>query len=158
MEEEEEEVGKYVRLLGDRVRQMKMWGLSIFGMTIGNFLCSFLFWMRVSGKEEMLADRLELSHQDLLIFMVCVSLGSALGAFRFDQLRRNGEVISEIISNETEKGSPHRSSLSVETRYVLRDFSRSSDLPLVPGKFGPAVICAVNLFVLFFVLFSICVI
>ncbi|MBL8230948.1 MAG: hypothetical protein JNL98_20810 [Bryobacterales bacterium] len=83
-----------------------------------------------------------------------VEYGVALGVFAVlavvlhEALRKQGDAIFEEISDEF-----HRIGRSAETadtralsaRITMRSFTISSDLPLVPGKFGPSFYAFVNI-------------
>jgi hypothetical protein len=78
----------------------------------------------------------------------------------FDSVRRQGRAVFEELVDElqwysgTEAGRTNLPSLpreaseigrpSLGTRITIREFARSSDLPLIPGHFGPLLYCAGN--------------
>ncbi|MBN2209174.1 MAG: hypothetical protein JW759_07750 [Candidatus Coatesbacteria bacterium] len=75
----------------------------------------------------------------------------------FERLRRIGDVLFLEISDELqwniratemragESAASERPKLDV--RIALRSFARASDLPLIPGKFGPAIYVAINILI-----------
>lgn len=91
----------------------------------------------------------------LFTVLICIVL--------FDFLRKKGDVLFEEISDELqwgvyndverksdkedypvlERSAEERPRLHV--RIVLRSFSRAADLPLVPGRFGPAIYLLINI-------------
>ncbi len=88
--------------------------------------------------------------------VVALLLASAvlIIATSFERLRRFGDVLFLEISDELqwniratemragESAASERPKLHV--RIALRSFARASDLPLIPGKFGPAIYIAIN--------------
>ena len=98
-------------------------------------------------------------------FLVCsfgIAIFCAGAAYVFDILRRDGNILFEIISNELHsvEAEPFLDE-PVETVNVeddikidridalveLRQFTQNSDMPLLPGKFGPAILLLVNLLI-----------
>jgi len=75
----------------------------------------------------------------------------------FESYRRRGDALFEELSDEflwNNSTSRRRSSDSypesrppLEIRLLLRSFTRAADLPMVPGRFGPAVYAAFNLLI-----------
>jgi hypothetical protein len=86
------------------------------------------------------------SWEDLVRYL---TLGSAMygltALFLYDRRRRHGDVLFEELSNELQWQAVSGSSIpkaaesrpSIENRVTLRNYVQASDLPLVPGKFGP---------------------
>jgi hypothetical protein len=70
----------------------------------------------------------------------------------YDRIRRRGDASFEEISDEfqwylsrpTVEGSV---TPPLDVRIALRTFARTSDLPLVPGRFGPAIYAVVDIVV-----------
>jgi hypothetical protein len=81
---------------------------------------------------------------NLLLSLSCVVM--------YESLRRRGDTLFEEISDELQWkiGREARNekvaneSPPLNARVVLRTFARTTDLPLVPGKFGPAVYAGIN--------------
>ena len=73
----------------------------------------------------------------------------------YERLRKRGDALFEEISDEFQSyialGGTEEKVASTDYRpplgwrVVLRSFARTTDLPLVPGKFGPAVYAAINM-------------
>ncbi len=64
--------------------------------------------------------------------------------FIFDRVKGHGDVIFEVLIQADEwQHSPVQSSLRV--RLALREYTRSTILPFVPGKFGAAAYAALHL-------------
>lgn len=78
--------------------------------------------------------------------------------------RKRGDVLFEEISDEVERRTvviakepefeEEKPALLLRARLALRDFSHASDLPFIPGKFGPTIYAAVNLLIPILILFS----
>ncbi|MCF8070682.1 MAG: hypothetical protein K9M96_09380 [Deltaproteobacteria bacterium] len=78
----------------------------------------------------------------------------------YENLRKRGEAIFEEISDELQWHIGYRDSLSnkepstkkpeFEIRVALRSFARTTDIPLIPGKFGPALYIGINIVISFF--------
>jgi hypothetical protein len=75
---------------------------------------------------------------------------------RYDTLRKRGDALFEEISDElqwnirrnaTETIARERPELNA--RVALRSFARATDLPLIPGKYGPGIYATINFVVLF---------
>lgn len=77
----------------------------------------------------------------------------------YENQRKRGEAIFEEISDELQWHIGYRSSISnkevsaekpeLRIRITLRSFARTTDLPLIPGKFGPALYIGINIFMSF---------
>jgi hypothetical protein len=77
--------------------------------------------------------------------------------------RKRGDALFEEISDELQwniRGtrllkdkSPAKERPEIQARVVLRTFARASDLPIIPGKFGPAIYITVNLLITFLAIF-----
>ncbi len=89
---------------------------------------------------------------------------SLLAIVLYESLRRRGDAVFEEISDEIQWDVGYRDretsekqgdqSPPIVARVMLRNFARTTDLPLVPGKFGPAIYAAVNVLSTFFLVFS----
>lgn len=72
-------------------------------------------------------------------------------AFRFDVLKRDGDAYFEELSDELhgkkikEQNEAYKSDSSLKARVIIRRYSNAASLPLIPGKFGPAAIAAINI-------------
>lgn len=78
----------------------------------------------------------------------------------FDYLRKKGETIFEEVSDELhwyigyEKGNSQNTSEKkpeIKIRILLREFVKTTDLPLIPGKYGPAVYIGINIIIISFI-------
>jgi hypothetical protein len=98
--------------------------------------------------------------------IVSLSFGSVAlyGCASHEIWRKRGEVLFEEISDEVErrtvmiardpKFEEEKPGLLLRARLALRDFAHASDLPFIPGKFGPTIYAAVNLLIPILILFS----
>ncbi len=103
--------------------------------------------------ENLLADNVKLDNSfayflgfSVLVNLVVISV--------FENLRRGGDALFEEISDElhwhlgyrkqTASGTVTNGGQPPDARLVLRAFAQAADLPLIPGKFGPAIYAGVN--------------
>lgn len=96
----------------------------------------------------------------LSLLFGCIAL---YGCASHEMRRKRGEDLFEEIADEVERkivsvaGNPTfegELELLSRARLALRDFAHASDLPFIPGKFGPTVYAAVNLLIPILILFS----
>lgn len=82
------------------------------------------------------------------VYYFSLGLGAASLALIvfYESLKKRGEALFEEISDELEwdvRGSEGRQSAEgrpeLRARIALRTFARTTDLPLIPGKYGPAI-------------------
>ncbi|MGH9846279.1 MAG: hypothetical protein ACREEM_46865 [Blastocatellia bacterium] len=112
----------------------------------------------------LIGDRKPLGGVDWLtplsLLFGCVAL---YGCASHEMWRKRGDALFEEISDEVERrivsvaGDPKFEGgvdLLSRARLALRDFAHTSDLPFIPGKFGPTVYAAVNLLIPILILFS----
>jgi hypothetical protein len=93
------------------------------------------------------------------MFVAAAGLFTLVLALRHDALRRSGDAIFSELSDEMQlrrvardvgrdRESPDPERNRFEIRLLLREYTHASDLPLLPGRYGPLVWCAIALFVL----------
>lgn len=72
----------------------------------------------------------------------------------YENLRKRGEAIFEEISDELhwfigyrekEPNNISQKRPEFQIRVLLRSFAKTTDLPLIPGKFGPAIYMVINI-------------
>lgn len=75
---------------------------------------------------------------------------------RYDTLRKRGDALFEEISDELQwnvrqngTGTIAKERPELNVRVALRSFARATDLPLLPGTYGPGIYVAVNCVILF---------
>lgn len=92
---------------------------------------------------------------NFMIFLYVSSFIVILGAlYLYESARRRGEVLFEEISDELEwhidnSGNTKASVRpEINSRISLRSFTRTTDLPFIPGKFGPAFYLTLNIFLI----------
>lgn len=128
-------------LLARYVRRLRRLGAAAFLCTLANIVTVFgtfiprlfepvlaVFWCGVFGVS------------GLLIVLV------------FEQRRKEADALFEELSEDlhwqlrgdSTKTSPIQEKPEFEARVILKQFSRTSDLPLVPGRMGPAAYAAFN--------------
>jgi hypothetical protein len=82
-------------------------------------------------------------------------------ALIFDYLRKEGDAYFEELSDELhgakisnkeeiKNSSPSDAEFSLGARIIMRNYSNCSSLPLIPGRYGPALIVGINLLLSFF--------
>jgi hypothetical protein len=85
-----------------------------------------------------------------------VTVTALVAIVRYDSLRKRGDALFEEISDElqwnvrqnlTETIARERPELNA--RVALRSFARATDLPLIPGKYGPGIYATINFVILF---------
>lgn len=90
----------------------------------------------------------------LLLLILCLSTIAL--ALHYDIQRREGNILFEEISNELHgKGDVEMTldefqkykNKSLRAKIELRGFTHNSELPLIPGRYGPAILAAINLFI-----------
>jgi hypothetical protein len=89
-----------------------------------------------------------------------VSTSALLCLIAYEYERKRGDALFEEISDELQwyvrEGDTESASRPViGARVVLRSFARGVDLPLAPGKFGPAIYFLVNAISIFLQLYYI---
>lgn len=93
----------------------------------------------------------------IIYLPIILSLIAVIVIVRYESLRKRGDALFEEISDELqwnvrqkESGkmplAPERPML--KARITLRSFARATDIPLVPGKYGPGIYTTINLFLL----------
>jgi hypothetical protein len=90
----------------------------------------------------------------LPIFATLVSIVSVV---RYDSLRKRGDALFEEISDELQWNVRNDLNLKptmaerpmLNARVALRSFARATDLPLIPGKYGPGIYATTNFVILF---------
>lgn len=147
------EIEKYIGRLESKTNSMKFLGMIMLIVTTLNLLTAmFMSRMLFSSSDYGFGRPVNWAFASLLGVTVLVA------ALRFDQLRREGETLFEVISDELHAKTDSNYSdsereqgkqISIWAKYVLREFSRNSDVPLIPGKFGPGILCLVNLLLAF---------
>lgn len=120
-------------------------GLLALLCTLGNFgILVLSLSLRTTLNEKILTTK--------IVFLI-PALAALLSVGLYETFRREGDALFEEISDELEwdirsrrisaKMPQEKPELAVRT--VLRKFARASDLPLIPGRFGPAIYAGLNL-------------
>lgn len=134
-------------------KNLQVFGLLIFLLTLLNwfYLFTILF-------VSFFARR----YSPTIIFFVPLALYTItlMSIFRYETSRKWGYTLFEEISDElewyiqpeTSKPLPSHpiERPALRARIVLRSFARNTDLPLVPGKYGPAFYTIFNIFPILF--------
>ena len=137
-----------IEKLEDIAEGLRLSGLCVAWSTTVNL---FLLFTRAFATKERLVwiGGLETVSALLVGSTVCIAIWH-------DIRIRKGWALFEEISNEFEKLSIRNGGLADgldadparEARIVLRRFASNSDIPLVPGKFGPGVYALANFLIL----------
>lgn len=112
-----------------------------------------------------LPNLFELSSRTFSLLVLCSSALALISVVVYESLRKQGDSLFEEVSDElqwnirkagrkTTAGADYEATVADErpklhTRIILRSFARATDLPLIPGKFGPAIYAGVNTLMLF---------
>jgi hypothetical protein len=124
------------------------------------FVVLFIFGLG----ENLLADNLKFGNSFVVFVGLSVFVNLAVIVL-FENLRRGGDALFEQISDELHWHVGYRKQKEngavadddgqlSDARLVLRAFAGAADLPLIPGKFGPAIYAGVNVvFALLFLYF-----
>ena len=97
--------------------------------------------------------RYELPMQIVLFFYWIPFLLVITAIYLYESKRRQGEVLFEEISDELEwhiKGDKTEAASTrpeIDARISLRSFFKTTDLPFIPGKFGPAFYLGFNIII-----------
>lgn len=138
-----------IRYLSKITRYLRLSGYLIFLIT------SFNLILVLSSLSPGIFPFREASMFSLLFTFVCLTL-----TIYYETLRKRGEAIFEETSDELQWHIGYRNSLfnkeasskrpDLEIRIILRSFARTTDLPLIPGKFGPVLYIGINILISFF--------
>jgi hypothetical protein len=87
---------------------------------------------------------------------ILATLLAMVGIVRYDTLRKRGDALFEEISDELQWNIRIESKQELtmaerpelNARVALRSFARATDLPLVPGKYGPGIYATINFLML----------
>jgi hypothetical protein len=135
-------------------------GLMVFAFTISNIFILLAILGRTIFRW--------VAAEVIISISVTIGITFLIYVVRYERLHRKGDVIFEEISDELQwfikvidgKQKKTESFIAderpeIRARIVLRDFSRNTDLPFIPGKFGPAIYIAANVVILYFQLYYI---
>lgn len=146
---------KSVQELETLTRALERTSVLILQMTLGGIIGSvtipmFLVSLSRFGVDPALRASASL-FAVLLVFMNLISL------IRYERLHKRGDTLFEEISDElnwylreppAEKSSVANRTPPITVRVVLRSYTRTTDLPLIPGRFGPGIYGLVNIAVM----------
>jgi hypothetical protein len=151
-----------LRRLEKLTRSLRIIGLMAFLLTIGCIGLSFFTAFSLSRALNTSSpssfssfSSLDRSTYRLAFSFSLVFGGMALAAVMFhESLRKQGDTLFEEISDELEwhvkdvsiyeKRDVAEERPTLRARIALRSFARTTDLPLIPGRFGPAIYAAIN--------------
>lgn len=159
MKEEQEEHSGYRRdgFLYRSVRQLRLIAsyLNMFGVVLLAFTVAHIAVVALSLRRTSAI----IYFFDLPIFSAAMFIIVTTLALVFDVCRRRGDTLYEAVSDGFKSSSSSSGpdinfddELMHEARYSLRNFDKASDLPLLPGKFGPAILVGTNLILLILVI------
>jgi hypothetical protein len=122
-------------------RRLRLLGLVIVLFTVGSVLEALIL---------PLFPGYDLTNRSLALMAASLAVAALALIILYDRTRRRGEALFEEISDEfqwyiarpTTKGGV---TPPLDVRVVLRTFAKTSDLPIVPGRFGPAIYATVNI-------------
>lgn len=106
--------------------------------------------------------RLNLLWVKIFLLLLAGSVtASVVFAIMFESVKKRGDAVFKELSDELQwhvrfekvrdpfpPASPPESRPGLSTRVALREFALSTDLPLIPGRYGPGIYVAINLIIL----------
>jgi len=140
-----------LNLLEHATKRLRLFGLTAFVLTV----LSVCILLSMIGGGIFLVFR---SLTFIVLTSSLVSTSALLCLIAYEYERKRGDVLFEEISDELqwyvrESDTESDSRPLIGARVVLRSFARSVDLPLAPGRFGPAVYFLVNAISIFLQLY-----
>jgi hypothetical protein len=154
-------LGESLNLLNKLTNHLRMLSLYVFAITLINIAANLL---AIVGMKFKLPIVTNMSVEGGAIIITFLSLLPLLAIVLYESQRRRADALFEEISDELQWNVGYRdreinkqvadNSPPLDARVILRSFARTTDLPLVPGKYGPSVYAAVNVFSTFFLVFS----
>lgn len=142
-------LSRHISKLRRKTRFLRLLGYYIFGLSLFVLVSSILPQAIYPFITKDLADTARVA--TIAVAMMAMGLIVA-----YEYQLRVGRVLFEEISDEFQwrirgeigdgsGGDESDESAPLEARVSLREFARTIDLPLVPGKFGPAIYVLVNI-------------
>lgn len=136
-------------------------GLLIYSSTMLNLIISFFF---ISKLDIHLFGEVPKFGIALAIVFICLfSLSNLVMVVFYENYRKRGETLFEEISDEIQWRISDRQVSKydeevlidykpwLESRVILRDFVKTTDLPLIPGKYGTSIYAIINIVIAFLV-------
>jgi len=129
--------------------QLRIIGFIIFSITSINIL--FLLLCLIEGKSTL---------EHWVYSIIALTFGNFILTIYFEYLRKRGEAVFEEISDDLhwyigykKENSKENSEKKpgLEIRVLLRSFAKITDLPLIPGRFGPAIYIGINIVLITFI-------
>lgn len=133
--------------------RLSFYSKTILILTFINLILSIVFWLQInyySSRDYSSGNQFGVN---FTLFFCYISFLLVLAALYFyESTRKHGEVLFEEISDELEwyvdnkfgkKSSSHRP--EINSRILLRSFIKTTDLPFISGKSGPAVYLILNI-------------
>ena len=138
----------YLEVIHETTEKLKIVGIILLAIT----LCNIGILLAIGA--QILIVR-SYDHQFFSFILLIFCLTSIALALFYDLMRREGNILYEEISNELhgkdddESHSKHEyekyKKSRLQAKVMLRRFTHNSELPLIPGRYGPAILAAVNL-------------
>lgn len=142
--------------------QMRRKALVIFAFTLFNiFFPVFIFsnviyyWTYSAFREDKLSELLVNTSKVIWIIILFATLTTI---YLYESSRRKGDVLFEEISDELEWNVKNHKAEQIanerpeiNARITLRSFAKTTDLPFVPGRFGPAFYFVFNVLISLFI-------
>ncbi|MCX7113104.1 MAG: hypothetical protein NTX45_23910 [Proteobacteria bacterium] len=131
-------------------------------ITLSTLVGILLTFLTISGLT------FRLGHYTLFVIIgtqILFSFSAILLALKFDYLRKEGDAYFEELSDElhgarilnqndnTDSAINSEKRFSLKARVIIRNYSNSSSLPLIPGRYGPGVMVGVNFILGFLTVF-----
>ncbi len=141
-------IKKYIDRLHVISNKLSFISFGLFAITTLNMIISIYLWVTFKARDY--------SSFNENIYSLFFSLG-AFGiiivlSFYFDLLRKEGNSLFEFISDELQGITPSSkfdeenmaNEILSDARWSLRQFTRSEEIPLFPGRMGPILIILLN--------------
>lgn len=134
--------------LAHLTRRLRIFGLVALTITVVNI--GTLFWVIfLTARSRYIYVE---GGNSLVLTSIVFTVGTVVILSLFEALRKRGDVIFQELSDELQWHVGRRSGSEVprerpllDARVSLRAFSATSELPLIPGRFGGAIYAALNL-------------
>lgn len=134
-------------------RQLRFYSILIIATTFVNIINSF-------GIVFHDYYQLKIFNLSLTLFLILFAFFVLIFALIFDYLRKEGDAYFEELSDElhgakisnneeVKNSSTSDAEFSLGARIIMRNYSNCSSLPLIPGRYGPALTVGVNLILSF---------
>jgi hypothetical protein len=145
---EESDLDRVLRHLAVSSRLLRLLGLFLVLLTFGALFALLMFFTALRLRLSAL-QTIPPTEYILILLILCVT--SILTAVTFEVRRRRADVWFEEVSDELHwrRGKAKSEDYSdsrprLQSRLVLREYARATELPFIPGRAAPAICVAAN--------------